>query len=144
MAKVQVELPEHFNFTTEIKIRISDINYGGHVGNDTVLTLAHEARVQFLNKAGYGELNIEGIGIILMDAAIEYKGEMFYGDTVIVSIKAMNFSRISFELYYKMEKETDKGKILIAKIKTGILGYDYSKKKIAYLPEVAAAKISAL
>ena len=144
MAKVQVELPEQFNFTTEIPIRISDINYGGHVGNDTVLTLAHEARVRFLNKAGYGELNLEGIGIIIKDAAIEYKGEMFYGDTVIISIKAMNFSRIGFELYYKMEKETDKEKILVAKIKTGILGYDYSKKKIANIPEVAAAKISAL
>ena len=144
MAKVQVELPEHFNFTTEIPIRISDINYGGHVGNDAILTLAHEARVQFLKKAGYGELNIEGIGSIITDAAIEYKGEMFYGDTVIVSIKAMNFSKIGFELYYKMEKETDKGKMLIAKIKTAILGYDYSKKKIANIPEIAATKISAL
>jgi acyl-CoA thioester hydrolase len=144
MAKVQVGLPEQFNFTTEIVIRISDINYGGHVGNDAVLTLAHEARVRFLNKAGYGELNIEGIGIIITDAAIEYKGEMFYGDTVIISIKAMNFSKIGFELYYKMEKETDKGRVLVAKIKTGILGYDYSKKKIATIPETAVEKIAAL
>jgi len=144
MAKVQVELPEQFNFTTEIPIRISDINYGGHVGNDTVLTLAQEARVRFFNKAGYGELNVEGIGTIITDAAIEYKGEMFYGDTVIISIKAMNFSKIGFELYYKMEKETDKGRVLVAKIKTGILGYDYSKKKIANIPEIAVAKISVL
>jgi acyl-CoA thioesterase FadM len=144
MAKVQVELPEQFNFTTEIAIRISDINYGGHVGNDAVLTLAHEARVRFLNKAGYGELNLEGIGIIITDAAIEYKGEMFYGDTVIISIKAMNFSKIGFELYYKMEKETNKGRVLVAKIKIGILGYDYSKKKIANITETSIAKISAL
>ena len=144
MAKVQVELPEQFNFTTEIPIRISDINYGGHVGNDAVLTLAHEARVRFFNKAAYGELNLEGIGTIVTDAAIEYKGEMFYGDTVIIFIKAMNFSKIGFELYYKMEKQTDKGRLLVAKIKTGILGYDYSKKKIANIPEIAVAKISAL
>jgi acyl-CoA thioester hydrolase len=144
MAKVQVELPEQFSFTTEIPIRISDINYGGHVGNDTVLTLAHEARVRFLNKASYGELNLEGIGIIITDAAIEYKGEMFYGDTVIISIKAMNFSKIGFELYYKMEKETEKGKVMVAKIKTGILGYDYTKKKIANIPETVIAKISTL
>lgn len=144
MAKVQVELPEHFNFTTEIPIRISDINYGGHVGNDAILTLAHEARMRFLSKVDYGELNLEGIGTIVTDAAIEYKAEMFYGDTVIVSIKAMNFSKIGFELYYKMEKETGKGRVLVAKIKTGILGFDYSKKKIANIPEVAIEKISAL
>ena len=144
MAKVQVELPEHFNFTTEIPIRISDINYGGHVGNDAILTLAHEARVRFFTKAGYDELNLEGIGTIITDAAIEYKGEMFYGETVIISIKAMNFSKIGFELYYKMEKESDKGRVLVAKIKTGILGYDYSKKKIASIPETVIVKISAL
>jgi acyl-CoA thioesterase FadM len=144
MAKVQVELPEQFNFTTEIQIRISDINYGGHVGNDTVLTLAHEARVRFLNKAGYGELNLEGTGIIITDAAIEYKSELFYGETVSIAVKAINFSKIGFELYYKIEKPTANGKVLVAKIKTGILGFDYSKKKITNIPETVIAKISAL
>ena len=144
MARVQVELPQQFNFETEITVRISDINYGGHVGNDTVLTLAHEARVRFLNKAGYGELNIEGFGIIISDAAVEYKSELFYGDKVIVSIKAVDFTKLGFDLYYRLEKISDKGKILVAKIKTGILCYDYSKKKIVPLPENAGKKISAL
>ena len=121
-----------------------DINYGGHVGNDSILTLAHEARVRFLKKAGYGELNLEGIGIIVMDAAIEYKAELFYGDTIMVSVKAINFSKAGFELYYKMEKETEKGKVLVAKIKTGILTYDYSKKKIVNIPGIAAEKLAAL
>jgi acyl-CoA thioester hydrolase len=144
MARVQVELPEQFNFSTEIPIRISDVNYGGHVGNDSVLTLAHEARVRFLKAAGYGELQLEGIGIIVIDAAIEYKNELFYGDTVTVAVKAINFSKAGFEIYYKLEKQTEKGKVLVAKIKTGILTFDYSKKKIANIPATAVEKISAL
>ena len=153
MARVQVELPGNFSFTTEIPVRISDINYGGHVGNDTVLTLVHEARVRFLNKAGYGELAIEGFGIIISDAAIEYKSELFYGDTVIISIKALNFSKHGFELFYKMEKISQsvrlddaagQGNILVAKIKTGVLCYDYSKKKIVTIPENVVKKIAAL
>jgi acyl-CoA thioester hydrolase len=153
MARIEVELPGNFNFTTEISVRISDINYGGHVGNDTVLTLAHEARVRFLNKAGYGELNIEGTGIIISDAAVEYKSELFYGDNVIISIKALNFTKHGFDLFYKMEKNSKndnpddrvrQANILVAKIKTGVLCYDYSKKKIAPLPENAAKKIAEL
>lgn len=144
MARIQVELPGQFNFTTQISIRISDINYGGHAGNDTILSLAHEARVQFLNTVGYSELNIEGIGLIIADASIEYKSELFQGDIVFVSVKATDFSKVGFDIYYKMEKETDRGKVLVAKIKTGMLGYDYDKKKIAAIPENAVKKLSEL
>jgi hypothetical protein len=45
-----------------------DINYGGHLGNDAVLSLVHEARVRFLKQQGYTENNIEGAGIIMADA----------------------------------------------------------------------------
>ena len=144
MTRVQVELPEQFSFTTEIPVRISDINYGGHVGNDTVLTLAHEARVRFLNKVGYGELNIEGVGIIISDAAVEYKCELFYGDTAIVSIKAKDFTKIGFDLYYKIEKYSAQEKLLVAKIKTGVLCYNYSLKKIVPVPDNAINKIAEL
>lgn len=43
MARVKIELPEKFIFKTEIPIRIDDINYGGHLGNDTVLFTYYEA-----------------------------------------------------------------------------------------------------
>lgn len=144
MARVQIELPEQFNFTTEISIRISDINYGGHAGNDSILSLAHEARVQFLKKAGYGELDIEGIGLIISDASIEYKSELFHGEVVFVSVKATDFSKIGFDLFCKIEKETKKGKVLVARIKTGMLGYDYQKKKIAVIPQITVKKLSEL
>jgi acyl-CoA thioesterase FadM len=144
MARVQVELPQDFSFTTEIPVRITDINYGGHVGNDAVLTLAHEARVRFLNKAGYGELNIEGVGIIISDAMIEYKSELFYGDIVIASLKATGFTKFGFDLYYKMEKKSGEKTLLVAKIKTGVLCYDYSKKKLTAVPENATKKIANL
>ena len=144
MARIQIDLPEQFHFITQITIRISDINYGGHAGNDTILSLAHEARVQFLKKAGYGELNIEGIGLIITDAAIEYKSELFHGETVYVSVKAANFSKASFDIFYKLEKENGNEMKLVAKIKTGMLGYDYDKKKIVAIPENAVEKIGKL
>ena len=65
MARIKIDLPEKFSFTTSIPVRITDINYGDHVGNDTILSLLHEARVQFLKTFGYKEMEFEGVGMIM-------------------------------------------------------------------------------
>ena len=59
MPRIKLDLPKNFHFTTEIPLRISDINYGGHLGNDSVLSILHESRVRFLMEHGYSEFNVE-------------------------------------------------------------------------------------
>ncbi len=103
MERIKINLPETFSFSTKLIIRITDINYGGHVGNDTFLTLIHEARQQFLLHYGYTELNIEGLGLIIADAAIEYKQELKHLDEIMISVAAANFDKIGFDIFYKME-----------------------------------------
>ena len=97
MARVKVELPGNFTFSAKIPVRITDINYGGHVGNDTILSILHEARVQYLKHYGYTELNCGGTGLIMSDVAIEFKNELFYEDTIIASVTATEFSKVAFE-----------------------------------------------
>jgi len=46
MARIKIEIPDKFIYKTEIPIRITDINYGGHLGNDSLLSIIHEARVR--------------------------------------------------------------------------------------------------
>lgn len=135
MARIKVELPDTFSFSTIIPVRITDVNYGGHVGNDTILSIIHEARVQFLQHHGYGELDIAGIGLIMSDVAIEFKQELFYPDQVKVSVTASDFTKVSFDFCYKLEKETVGKTVLIAAAKTGMVCYDYEKKKVAAVPE---------
>jgi len=142
MARIKIDLPEKFSFTTSIPVRITDINYGDHVGNDTILSLLHEARVQFLKIFGYKELEFEGVGMIMSDVGIEFKNELFYGDVVIASVAVTGFTKISFELFYKLEKEKAGKKILVATAKTGMVCYDYDKKKIVAIPEKAVQKLS--
>src|SRR5436190_22276758 len=98
MARIKIDLPGNFTFTTSIQVRITDINYGGHVGNDAVLSLIHEARMQYLKQLGYSELEFGGVGLIMADAAIEFRNELFYGDTVIVSVACAELSKVSFEI----------------------------------------------
>jgi len=138
MARIKVELPEQFPFTTSIPVRITDLNYGKHVGNDTILSMIHEARVQYLKQFGYEELNLGGLGLIMSDVAIEFKSELFYGDVVTASVATGDFSKISFDLYYKLEKGTQ----LVATAKTGMVCYDYSKKKVAAIPAEVIEKLT--
>jgi acyl-CoA thioester hydrolase len=142
MARIKIELPEQFHFSCEIPVRITDMNYGGHVGNDTILSIIHEARMQFLRHFGYTEMQLAGVGIILADAGIEFKAELFYGDTVVAYVTAGGFSKVSFDIFYKLEKQLNDKPILVALAKTGVVCYDYEKKKIAAVPEEVKYKLA--
>jgi acyl-CoA thioesterase FadM len=143
MARIKIQLPEKFAFTCSIPIRITDLNYGGHAGNDTILSLVHEARMQYLQNMGYTEMDFGGTGMIMADAAIEFKSELFYGDVVTVAVAAGNISNIGFDLFYKLEKQAEGKSITVARVKTGMVCYDYERKKIAAIPPAAKIKLEA-
>jgi acyl-CoA thioester hydrolase len=142
MARIKIDLPAHFHYSTSIPIRITDLNYGGHVGNDTVLSLIHEARVQFLKHHGFEELNLAGVGVIMNDVGIEFKQELFHGDVVTAHVAAGDFSKISFDLYYKLEKNAGDKTVTVATAKTGMVCYDYDKKKVAAVPVGVQEKLA--
>jgi acyl-CoA thioester hydrolase len=135
MERVKINLPEKFNFSTNIKIRITDLNYGGHVGNDSFLSLIHEARQQYLNSFDYSELNIENTSLIMADAMIEFKKELSYGDEVKLSVATNGFDKYGFDIFYKLEIINENNLILAGKAKTGMLCYDYQNKKLVTVPE---------
>ena len=141
MARLSIDLPEEFIFTTEITVRASDLNYGGHVGNDSVLTLFQEARILFYRHMGFkSELNIDGtVGQLMSDVAVVYKSESFLGDELIIQIAVADFNKYGFDLLYKMSnKATGKE---VARGKTGIVCFDYEKRKVASVPDVLKSKL---
>jgi acyl-CoA thioester hydrolase len=137
MSRVKIILPDNFHFYCFIPVRITDINYGNHLGNDAVLSFIHEARVQFLKSHALEELKFEGAGLIMSDAAIEFKNEAFYGDHLKIYVAASNASRIGFDIFYKIVVETKEVEKNIAYAKTGMICYDYNQKKVVPLPDSA-------
>ncbi|MBL7768287.1 MAG: acyl-CoA thioesterase [Flavipsychrobacter sp.] len=144
MARIKLTMPSGFSFETRLPVRITDLNYGGHVGNDTILSIIHEARMRFLQKAGYTEMNFGGTGLIMSDVAIEFKQELFYGEEVIVKVIATEFGRVGFELYYQLLKTVAGVSKVIANARTGMVCYDYTLKKIVSIPVEAKATIESL
>ncbi|MBD0331064.1 MAG: thioesterase family protein [Chitinophagaceae bacterium] len=133
MSRIKISVPDNFKFSTKIPIRITDVNYGGHVGNDSILSLIHEARMQFLKEYGYSEMDFDGTSLIMSDAAIEFRNELFYGNEVEVFVGIDNVARVSFDIFYKLLRTSDEKLIAIAK--TGMICYNYQTKKITAIPD---------
>jgi acyl-CoA thioester hydrolase len=135
MARIKLLMPEKLIASFTIPVRITDINYGNHVGNDSLVGIVHESRVQWLAENGYTELNIEGVGLIMADLAVQYQQESFYGDVLQVDLAAAEITRISFELYYSIRTNRNGQVINIAVAKTGMVCYDYTLSKVVQIPD---------
>jgi acyl-CoA thioester hydrolase len=142
MARVKLEIPEKKIFTTNIPIRITDINYGNHVGNDALVSIVHEARMQWLTSQNYTELNIGDAALIMADLAVEYKAESFYGDILNVAISIGEITKISFEIFYEVTTSRNDKSILVANAKTGMVCFDYDARKVTSIPEVFGQMIN--
>lgn len=143
MARVQITIPENYIAAFVIPVRINDINYGNHVGNNAFVSILHEARVQWLHQHNFTELNIEGIGLLMSDLEIEFKKESFYGDIIEVQLSRGKISKMSFDLYYQFFTSRNGESILLANAKTGMVCYDYTNKRVTKIPQKFKAILDA-
>ena len=136
MPRIKLNFPDkNFDVSITIPVRITDINYGGHVGNDSLVSVIHEARMQFLQHHGYSEMDIEGTGLIMTDLAVEFKNESFYGDVLSIKMAAGDITGVSFELHYEFSTARAGKEVIIARAKTTMVCYNYAAKKVAPVPE---------
>jgi len=142
MGRVKIKFPEQKPlYTASIPVRITDINYGNHLGNDALLSLIHESRMQLLSQWGYDELNAGGSALIMADVMIAYRGEAFYGDILQVKLYAEELTNHSFDLLYHIATEREDKILEIAHAKTGMICFDYGTRKIVPMGEGLRTKL---
>lgn len=143
MARVKLKFPiDNPLFISRINVRISDINYGGHVGNDSILSIIHESRMQMLQNFGLKEINNGDISLIMADVMIAYKAESFYGDELIIKIYAEELTQVSFDLLYHISTTRNGQTIDVAHAKTGMVCFDYEARKVANMTPVLRGILS--
>ena len=135
MARMKIEMPDKWVFSTEIEVRVTDLNYGNHLANQQFLAYAQEARVRFFATYGFTELDFGGVSLIQADAAITFKGEGHLGDIVKIEIALEQSGSSAFNLFYKFTNST-KGKAM-AEIRTALVCFDYAEGRPIGLPEKA-------
>lgn len=129
-------------FKTDLTVRIYDLNYGNHLGNDSLVSLLHEARVRFFKSHGFTELDIDGVGILITNLVINYKAEAFYGDEITVEIGLDDLSKIGVDFMYTIKLKNINTEI--AKAITTATFFDYKKSKVVKIPMIFLDLIKSL
>jgi 4-hydroxybenzoyl-CoA thioesterase len=141
MTKIDIDFPAAELFSQEIPIRISDINYGNHLGHDTVVSIFHEARVAFFRAFDMEECDVDGLGILVVDLAVQYRAQAYYGQTLRVDVAAAHIGSRGCDLVYRAS-DRDTGKV-VALGKTGIVFFDYGEGKVKSMPARFRAAVGA-
>jgi acyl-CoA thioester hydrolase len=131
--RIRIDFPERVLHTEDVPVRITNLKYGNHLGHDKLVSMLHEARVAFLRAHGMEELDIDGLGIILVDLAVSYRREAFYGQVLSIDVAAGEVGSRGAELLYRV-RDRASGEI-IAMARTGLLFYDYAAKRVGTTPE---------
>jgi acyl-CoA thioesterase FadM len=135
------KLTEHpdYPFSRDYTVRVTDVNYGGHLGNDSLVGLLQQARIDFLASLGASEIDLgEGSGIILTDLTVSFRGEAFLGDTLTIGTLAVEVRGASFLLCHAVCR----GDELIALAEIRLAAFDYSKRRTVRLPETLVAGLT--
>lgn len=141
MSRIQIDLPPSLPFCTEIPLYLSHINHAGHLDNALLITVVSEARARYFKSMGHTELNVDGVGIVVADAAVQYRSEAFHGETMAVEMGAADIGKYGCDLLWRMT-EIASGRE-VARGKTGIVFLDYNTRKIAPVPEGFRQRFSA-
>jgi acyl-CoA thioester hydrolase len=120
-----------FKFHISLAVRVSDLNYGNHVGNQNFLSYFQEARVAYLNQFGYSEMDMGGCGMILAEAGCKYKRALFLNDHVHVACAVVELKSKRFTMAYLIERDHT----VCAEGFTINLAFDYQSNKVVRLPE---------
>ena len=125
-------------YETDYKVIFSDINYGGHMGNERALIIFQQTRMEWLNSIVYDEANIEGKGLIQLESHVYYLKEVFLGETLLCRIVNVQPERITFNIEYEI---LNKNNDIVIKGMTKMAVFDYEKKKIARIPKEFLEKL---
>lgn len=135
MPRIKVTIPEkaiHI-YNTKLPVLVSHINYGNHLGNDSLVSLLHEARLRLIKNAGFqNEACIENnIGLVITSLAVTYQNESLHGDDLEIDIFVTDITKTSCDLYYKISRNT----LVVALASTSLLFMNFINKNPAEIPQ---------
>jgi len=136
MPRIKLKRQEHYQFHHHLTVRISDINYGGHLGNDAVVRLCNEARVAMMRELGCSELDL-GDGqtaLVMTELAVNYVGEGFLFDEVIIHSRVDQVGYFGFRVHHLLEKDEEGATRVVALVETALSAFDHGSRQIGELP----------
>lgn len=133
MPRVILTELQSYEFSHSLTVRTTDINYAGHLGNEALLGLVHEARANFMKALNFNTIvgNGQRIGLIIADLAVNFISESFAHDLLTVDCQINEVKGKSFRLFHRIRC----GEHLIALAETGMIAYDFQVGQAIPLPD---------
>ncbi|CAN7690804.1 thioesterase family protein [Pseudoduganella sp. LjRoot289] len=139
MARLKLEFPEdQFYFSTQLTVRVTDINGANHLANDSMISMISEARARFLYDFGVRETEADGTGIIVTDLATTYKAEAHARDHLLFEVGVMDFNKYGGDITFRITRPQDQA--LVAMAKSGFVFFNYKSSQVVPMPEDFLAK----
>ncbi|HJV87476.1 MAG TPA: thioesterase family protein [Noviherbaspirillum sp.] len=139
MARLKLEFPEHqYYYSTQLTVRVTDINAANHLGNDSMISMISEARARFMFEFGIEENREDGIGIIVTDLATTYKTEAHARDHLLFEVGVMDFNRYGGDITFRITRPADGA--MVAMAKSGFVFFNYKSRKVVPMPEAFREK----
>lgn len=142
MARIKLEFPEQvFCFQTSLAVRSTDLNGANHLGNDALISMLSEARVQLLTYHGIDEVGHNGLGILVTDLATVYQAETFYPEILVFDVGLTDLNHYGGDFVFRVTRERDGAAVALAKY--GFVFFDYGKKQMAAMPDSFRSRFTA-
>ena len=132
MARIKLNPLLSYAQTFSVTVRTTDLNYAGHLGNDRVLSLIHEARMHFLAAYGWDEMDCAGVSLIMAGTTVVYKAQGHAGDKLRIETTAIEPWRGGFRLCHRLTRPADE--TVVGLVETDMVCFDYRTGKVPRLP----------
>lgn len=142
MARINIELPERFTYSTEIQLLSLHINKGGHLDNAMLISLASETRMRYWDSLIHDIPELEHIRGMVGDNVAIYKSEAFLGETMVIEQAARHFHKYGFDFVWRVSDKASGREV--ARGKTGTLCFDFNTRKLVLPPEKLLQRLQAV
>lgn len=117
MERVKLDFPaEAIIHRHPLTVRVTDMNYGQHLGHDALVSLLHEARVQAFAALDLPEWDMYGYPSIVADLAVQYQSEARWPEALIIETAVPEPQGKALTVYQRVLTSDEKRIVATARV----------------------------
>jgi len=105
MERVSLEFPNAAVIHRHpLTVRVTDMNYGRHLGHDALVSLLHEARMQAFASLDLPEWDMHGYPSVVVDLTVQYQQEARFPDALVIETAVPDPEGKALTVFHRVTK----------------------------------------
>jgi acyl-CoA thioester hydrolase len=115
----------------------------GHVNNTIYFRWMESARIEYFRQAGLGHLmSNQGVGPILASIQCDFRRQLYFPDTVLISTSVAGIGRTSMKMVHKLYSTGQR--VLAAEGSSVLVMFDYRRQRPVLVSDAIRAAVDSL